>query len=134
VPARVQPVTLTPEETRTLVTQVLQNPQLSAQAVITPQRPITFAQGSAEIAAPRSDLAAMARQIRPILRANPAEVIVILAAGDGGAADDSLSAERARALAEALAELFDIPLENLMAMGSQGVEAVSMLRLSLMEV
>ena len=101
--------------------QIREIPQVRALAATIDVEPVTFASGSAAIAASEArNLADLGRVIQDLLDENPGEVFLIEGHTDAtgrAALNLALSDRRAESVALALTEYFDIPPENMVVQG-----------------
>jgi outer membrane protein OmpA-like peptidoglycan-associated protein len=101
--------------------QIRDIPQVRALAATIDVEPVTFASGSAAIAASEArSLADLGRVVQYLLDLNPAEVFLIEGHTDAtgrAALNLALSDRRAESVALALTEYFDIPPENMVVQG-----------------
>jgi outer membrane protein OmpA-like peptidoglycan-associated protein len=101
--------------------QIREIPQVRALAATIDVEPVTFASGSAAIAASEArNLADLGRVMQDLLDLNPREVFLIEGHTDAtgtGALNLALSDRRAESVALALTEYFDIPPENMVVQG-----------------
>jgi len=101
--------------------QIRDIPQVRALAATIDVEPVTFASGSAAIAASEArNLADLGRVMQDLLGLNPAEVFLIEGHTDAtgrAAMNLALSDRRAESVALALTEYFDIPPENMVVQG-----------------
>ncbi|MBA3909264.1 MAG: hypothetical protein C0524_05115 [Rhodobacter sp.] len=101
--------------------QIREIPEVRALAATIDVEPVTFASGSAAIAADKArNLADLGGVMQDLLDANPAEIFLIEGHTDAtgkAAMNLALSDRRAESLALALTEYFDIPPENMVVQG-----------------
>ena len=101
--------------------QIREIPQVRALAATIDVEPVTFASGSAAIAASEArNLADLGRVMQDLLDLNPGEVFLIEGHTDAtgrSAMNLALSDRRAELVALALTEYFDIPPENMVVQG-----------------
>jgi outer membrane protein OmpA-like peptidoglycan-associated protein len=101
--------------------QVREIPQVRALAAVIDTENVTFASGSAAIAASEArNLADLGRVMQDLLEANPDEVFLVEGHTDAtgkAAMNLALSDRRAESVALALTEYFDIPPENMVVQG-----------------
>jgi outer membrane protein OmpA-like peptidoglycan-associated protein len=101
--------------------QIREIPQVRALAATIDVEPVTFATGSAAIAASEArNLADLGRVMQDLLDLNPGEVFLIEGHTDAtgrAALNLALSDRRAESVALALTEYFDIPPENMVVQG-----------------
>jgi outer membrane protein OmpA-like peptidoglycan-associated protein len=101
--------------------QIRDIPQVRALAATIDVEPVTFASGSAAIAASEArNLADLGRVMQDLLELNPAELFLIEGHTDAtgrAAMNLALSDRRAESVALALTEYFDIPPENMVVQG-----------------
>jgi outer membrane protein OmpA-like peptidoglycan-associated protein len=101
--------------------QIREIPQVRALAATIDVEPVTFATGSAAIAATEArNLADLGRVMQDLLAENPGEVFLIEGHTDAtgrAALNLALSDRRAESVALALTEYFDIPPENMVVQG-----------------
>jgi outer membrane protein OmpA-like peptidoglycan-associated protein len=101
--------------------QIREIPQVRALAATIDVEPVTFASGSAAIAASEArNLADLGRVMQDLLDLNPGEVFLIEGHTDAtgrAALNLALSDRRAESVALALTEYFDIPPENMVVQG-----------------
>jgi len=101
--------------------QIREIPQVRALAAVIDTQNVTFATGSASIAASEArNLAELGRVMQDLLEVNPGEVFLVEGHTDAtgpAALNLVLSDRRAESVALALTEYFDIPPENMVVQG-----------------
>jgi outer membrane protein OmpA-like peptidoglycan-associated protein len=101
--------------------QIREIPEVRALAATIDVEPVTFASGSAAVAASEArNLADLGRVMQDLLDENPREVFLIEGHTDAtgkAAMNLALSDRRAESVALALTEYFDIPPENMVVQG-----------------